>query len=227
MSRVTSTTDRRLGPSKRRLNLLGQRFGLLVVNELLPPTVKWRGAWRCTCDCGNTVTTTTDKLRTKRISSCGCDMFEKNLAKSMNRHEICVDSWSKDDLSYAAGFVDGEGCLYATKSGRITITASNTYKPVVEWLCKTFGGCITGKNSKPRKSNHRRCYAWQIVCGGAAAVCRALLPFLKVKREQAELILKIHATAIMQGCRRGVPASLKSERIALHDKIKELKRVAW
>lgn len=52
------------------LNLLGQRFGMLVVIALT--RVKGLKGWRCQCDCGGTVEVPTGPLTSGNTGSCGC-----------------------------------------------------------------------------------------------------------------------------------------------------------
>lgn len=54
----------------KRLNLDGQRFGHLVVQERAP--ARNAGMRRCVCDCGNVVEVTTGSLRSGGTTSCGC-----------------------------------------------------------------------------------------------------------------------------------------------------------
>ena len=63
-------------------DLTNKRFNRLVVIERIPNSSKWK----CLCDCGNIVITTTNHLNTGHTQSCGClqkdivhNMFFKNL----------------------------------------------------------------------------------------------------------------------------------------------------
>lgn len=53
------------------MNLVGQRFGRLVVFEL-DPTSGTSKKWFCKCDCGNTKRCPGTTLRSGRTISCGC-----------------------------------------------------------------------------------------------------------------------------------------------------------
>lgn len=57
-----------------KLNLIGQRFGKLVVVREEPRSITGEPRWYCKCDCGGTVITTTHNLRStkKGTKSCGC-----------------------------------------------------------------------------------------------------------------------------------------------------------
>lgn len=54
----------------KRLNLVGQRFGRLIVIGRAPS--RNAGMQKCVCDCGSTVTVSTGGLRSGGIVSCGC-----------------------------------------------------------------------------------------------------------------------------------------------------------
>lgn len=57
-------------------NLLGQRFGRLMVEERLP-SIKGHSHWRCTCDCGETTSPETNQLLSGKTQSCGCLQRER------------------------------------------------------------------------------------------------------------------------------------------------------
>lgn len=57
---------------KRLINLLGKRFERLTVLLYVGENIFGKVEWFCQCDCGNTTTTTGDRLRRKEARSCGC-----------------------------------------------------------------------------------------------------------------------------------------------------------
>jgi hypothetical protein len=57
------------------LDLAGQRFGRLVVQARIG-SQRGRSLWRCSCDCGGSLDTCADMLRTGRTKSCGCVRIE-------------------------------------------------------------------------------------------------------------------------------------------------------
>ena len=54
--------------NKRNIDLVGHRFGRLVVLSRSTTSAKWI----CRCDCGNLVEVTTTHLKTGHTKSCGC-----------------------------------------------------------------------------------------------------------------------------------------------------------
>jgi hypothetical protein len=57
----------------RKLNLLGLRFGRLIVLSEHDQKTKGGGArWACACDCGRSTVVAATNLRGGQIKSCGC-----------------------------------------------------------------------------------------------------------------------------------------------------------
>jgi hypothetical protein len=58
----------------KRIDIAGQKFGKLTVIERVPSkkNPNHMNQWRCLCDCGNEVITSTGTLRRGKHTSCGC-----------------------------------------------------------------------------------------------------------------------------------------------------------
>lgn len=56
----------------KALNLLGQRFGLLVVEARAQSTATGNARWLCRCDCGIEKIAHASGLRSGETTSCGC-----------------------------------------------------------------------------------------------------------------------------------------------------------
>ncbi len=56
----------------RKINLIGQRFGRLIVVEGAPNHKGGQARWVCRCDCGNETVNLSANLRGKGAQSCGC-----------------------------------------------------------------------------------------------------------------------------------------------------------
>lgn len=96
-----------------------------------------------------------------------------------------------EELAYAAGFFDGEGCVLITKwnncySMRVCVTSTNL--SVLLWMKERFGGCINdGPDPRPQA---RMKWCWIASTWVCVRFLEALLPFLKIKKPQAELALE-------------------------------------
>lgn len=58
--------------ASRFVDLAGQRFGKLLVDEHVGFDDKRKSLWRCTCDCGGERVTRGNTLKSGRAISCGC-----------------------------------------------------------------------------------------------------------------------------------------------------------
>lgn len=64
----------------RTKNIVGQRFGKLVVVELLEKSNRFnRRLYRCKCDCGNEIIVPSSSLITDHTHSCGCLLSYYNM----------------------------------------------------------------------------------------------------------------------------------------------------
>ena len=52
-------------------NLIGKRYGRLIVIGLSPKKSGRKSYWVCKCDCGNTIAVRSDILKSGKTRSCG------------------------------------------------------------------------------------------------------------------------------------------------------------
>lgn len=79
----------------KRLDLLNQRFGRLVVVEK-SNSKNGETMWKCKCDCGKTTIVSTSNLKAGRIKSCGCFKLDKLIELSTThnqRHTFLYEVW--------------------------------------------------------------------------------------------------------------------------------------
>ena len=69
----------------QKVDLVGRRFGRLLVVAPAPSTEKGIARWVCCCDCGNTVVVRGDKLRLQGTASCGCLRKDKATRHGLSR----------------------------------------------------------------------------------------------------------------------------------------------
>jgi hypothetical protein len=131
--------------------------------------------------------------------------------------------WSETDLAYAAGYLDGEGCFTIGSNWRIQVCCTNTCREAIQWLYDTFGGNMSGPK-EGRKANWRPTYFWRASNLVAKELLPALMPYLREKKPQAELLLKMHDTMTTTG--RRLPPEVLAERNRIKQEVKELKRAA-
>lgn len=80
-------------PSKKRINLVGQRFGRLFVIDSIDKPKNGRSYWYCKCDCGNLTLASTSDLKREVKRSCGC-LKKENGSKKWVGKKPGKKSWA-------------------------------------------------------------------------------------------------------------------------------------
>ena len=92
-----------------------------------------------------------------------------------------------------AAFIDGEGCIRAkARTGRAAfpyLHVTNTDARLMNWLLDTFGGTVS--THRPANGRYRTRYDWQAKQSSLREILTQCLPFLLLKREQAEVALAL------------------------------------
>ena len=97
-----------------------------------------------------------------------------------------IMTYTKEDLIWLAGFVDGEGCVSYVKrnkrlSFRFEIRVSNTDLPVLEWIHQRFGGHLYQLRGISTILSKKPCFQWWIADKRAKELYSELKPYLKIK----------------------------------------------
>jgi len=105
---------------------------------------------------------------------------------------------TREDMSYLAGIIDGEGCFYLANcknghgyyhtSPRIIVT--NTNYDIMIWLKENYGGHITTRLSKD--PNHKTMYQWIIENQKALMLANWIYPLLIIKKDQVKKLWAKH-----------------------------------
>ena len=119
------------------------------------------------------------------------------------------------ELSYLAGLVDGEGCLTLDSNGQPCFTIVNTDERMINWLrthVQVDRESVSIQIQRPLL--HKPRWSWRCPSQNLAGLLSALLPYLVVKRERAEILIAVDAT-IQRGPRprergRGSPPLIPS-----------------
>lgn len=112
------------GNTKRRIDLTGQRFGLLTVQKI-SKTEKGFLFWECVCDCGGSRAIKSHKLRGGDVTHCGCNNRELHgdTSNSNNKYTKEYMAW----LSMKARCYDKNTKNYKDYGGR-GITVCDRWK---------------------------------------------------------------------------------------------------
>jgi len=119
--------------------------------------------------------------------------------------------------AYLAGAIDSDGCIEITKGQkndrpnptyRIRLRVNQFDGRMVDYLYGAFGGFLITSYNKLRKKNY---YTWQIECNKAYYILNRLIPFLRIKKKQAEIAVRFqqHINKRKENTRRGIELSKK------------------
>lgn len=108
---------------------------------------------------------------------------------------------NKTDLAYVAGIIDGEGCIRIGQrkknSNYVGVGVGHTNEWLIRWLHFSFGGSVCSK--KAWLPNQKPQWSWELRTRQACEFLKLILPYLKIKRPQAELALKFQSRRKYRG----------------------------
>jgi hypothetical protein len=113
-----------------------------------------------------------------------------------------------ETLAYVAGVIDGEGCVYIEKSRtlarapRVDVGMSKAGLEVLR-LLHSFGGTV--RTSRQATETWAAAFMWTVTGSEASQFLSMVLPYLRLKRQQAELALRcqeIRESLVPDGGRR-------------------------
>lgn len=87
------------------------------------------------------------------------------------------------DLAWAAGLIDGEGCIMIR--GSVAVDVQSTSRHLIQRLHDILGGRCSVESRRTRQN--RAVFRWRIYGQEAVAALDHLLPFLVEKKKQAQL----------------------------------------
>jgi len=182
---------------------------LLLDGELMPKT----GDWLC-FDCGH-----------------------RHLGRHTEPIGVTHTTLPETDKAYIAGLIDGEGCISIAPKHKpgyydVRLTISNTSKSLIEWAVTRIGGLFYADHWDYSRSNepssNRHPETWKLrsslifTSQKARAILHAVLPYLVIKRPQAELALSYFDLVRPSGYH--IPEDLKLKRIAMCEQMHVLNK---
>ena len=139
---------------------------------------------------------------------------------------------TETERAYLAGFFDGDGCINISISKSKNAATVNHQLHVIfaqcneafleEWMHKT----ALGKIYKHRWPNHKArkiMYHWRMSSRQAEKMLNLLLPYLQIKRQQAEVALRFQRTKGHYGGPHSTPQVILKEREQLKQLLHDLK----
>lgn len=132
-------------------------------------------------------------------------------------------------VAWAAGFFDGEGHIRIAKHSKrgsymLSISAVQATPEPIELLQKLFGG-TAHKRVKSYRGALKVMFTWQASSKLAEGILMEMLPYLVVKRDEAELAFEFRRTFRPQfGDRSKNPPELEDRRRAMMLDLQQMRR---
>jgi len=138
---------------------------------------------------------------------------------------------TETEKAYLAGFFDGDGCVnisvrqsqtHATPSHYLQVIFSQCDQPFLERWCEKVGmGRVYVNSGRP--IGNKELWHWRLYDRQAEKMLKMMLPYLDIKKEQAEIALSFMRTK-GRGGRRATPAGLLHLREHYKDALSGMKR---
>ena len=114
---------------------------------------------------------------------------------------------SETERAYAAGLIDGEGCIRVTRSHQrskgpdvilhfVEVMLTTSTPIMAEWLCDRWGGAVTYNQKSVGYSGIIMC-RWRVGSLRATKFLEDIYPYLTLKKEQAMYARAFQALATM------------------------------
>lgn len=132
---------------------------------------------------------------------------------------------TESEIAYIAGVIDGEGCLQAYLKNdhlQLRVEVGSTCPELANWLREKVGGHVSSWQRRNKKE--RRIYLWRVHTGLAVPLLERLLPYLIIKKRQAELFLELADTRKTPKEGRHVAKHVHERRLRLVGEIRDDKR---
>lgn len=139
--------------------------------------------------------------------------------------------------AYLAGAIDADGFITIGRSTRKTgekyahrptyyiakVGYVSTDRIVPDLFHETFGGSFN--EHQPKEPTHKRVYLWQCTNNKAGAVAEVILPYLRQKKSQAEIVLEFvrrMESRRKREMRLGISPEIEAERYELWEAVTRL-----
>lgn len=128
-------------------------------------------------------------------------------------------------LAWAAGFVDGEGCIHIqyrkpSRTHYLKLTVPQLNPAPLHILQSLFGGSVRPKSG--RETQYRRLWIWEAAAKQAHDAIVEMRPFFVVKADEADVAVEFQG-GIGRAVSGGVTESEHARRESLRTKMMDLK----
>lgn len=158
----------------------------------------------------------------------------------MSRSKYTKVEYTIAQIAYLSGIIDGEGTMFIGNYGnkdqirgtgffQTIIGVTTTDECLADWLLANFGGWKSEYTPKQRAQNCKGpVYGWRATGDRLTHLCELMIPYLIIKKKQAEILLEMRKTyhcSEYQIGKQGVqhiPKEIILKRLDLMDQLKRL-----
>lgn len=145
------------------------------------------------------------------------------------REPDIIEKLSVVDRAYLAGLVDGEGSIYVgafgphrKRSCYPAFAIGMTDRGIIEWVAGVLGTSVSYVCKRTKNPTWKDQHFVRLTGKRAQTLCAVLLPYLKVKNQQAKLVLSFPCDARVAPGRKIEGTPINDVRFALRDQINAL-----
>lgn len=144
-------------------------------------------------------------------------------------------SYEEKHIAYLAGIIDGEGCFfigklpkkegdgYVTEHYRGVLKIDNTDARLLDWIDNVFSGTASARcRSTSKELFTRPIYTWTASGDRLLDLCEQILPYLVIKKEQCEIMIRFRKTYTAKLGSNKLPPEALSARQACLEEIRKL-----
>lgn len=137
---------------------------------------------------------------------------------------------TNEELAYAAGFIDGEGHIRIQKhsvrgSYMLSVSAVQSTETPLPLLQKCFGGVVKRRVNFYYRGQLKIRWEWQASSKVAERALKLMLPYLRVKKDEAEVALEFRKTFRPQyGDRYKNPPEVDEKRKAMMYSLQDMRK---
>lgn len=152
--------------------------------------------------------------------------------REARRPADAIATLTSEECAYIAGLVDGEGSIYVAAVGPERhrsvypiVTVAMTHRGVVDWLAERLQAGTVKLHNQTNLRRHpymKPQYRFQVFGKRAQLLCAALIPYLKVKAEQARLVTTFPVDARIAPGVKIANSEINEVRYRLRDQINAL-----
>ena len=111
-------------------------------------------------------------------------------------------------LAYVAGIIDGEGCI-GIHSNTVRVAVKQTNEWLIKFLKMNFGGHLVYQKHSWGNPRSKPIWSWAVDAKKAHEFLQLILPYLQIKRPQAELALGFQKRRIRKGRAKRLTPEIK------------------